>query len=126
MSTSAIEHQKAAAREVFVQQPVYDKAAASASAHDGKRISTVERRPDYILEPPAEKQIRKQMDDEAFRRTARGDAGKRTGVLQKFDVLAKRQSPRIAFKSKGKIVFIDPVHIIAVTSAGNYVLLNLK
>lgn len=123
MTTSAIEHQKAAAHEMFVPQTVRGKAAASASAHDEKTIATIERRPDYILESPAEKQIREQMEG-AFRRTARGDAAKLTGVLQQLEVLAKRQSPRIAFKAKGRIFFVELADIMAVQAEGNYVSLQ--
>jgi two-component system LytT family response regulator len=41
-----------------------------------------------------------------------------------FSVLANRSSPRIAIKSKGKIVFINLWDVVAVRAEGNYVLLQ--
>ena len=43
------------------------------------------------------------------------------GVLQQLEVLAKRQCPRIAFKAKGRIFFLDLPAIVTVQAAGNYV-----
>lgn len=38
--------------------------------------------------------------------------------------LAKRPSPRFAIKVKGKIIFINPVDVVAIQAQGNYVLLQ--
>src|SRR4029077_8549549 len=45
-------------------------------------------------------------------------------ALHQLEVIAKRQSPRIAFKSKGKILFLDLAEIVAVQAEGNYVSLR--
>lgn len=45
-------------------------------------------------------------------------------VLQQLEVIAKRQAPRIAFKAKGKILFLDLAEIVAVQAEGNYVSLR--
>lgn len=46
------------------------------------------------------------------------------GALQQLEVLAKRQCPRIAFKAKGKIFFLDLPEVVAVQAEGNYVSLQ--
>jgi len=43
------------------------------------------------------------------------------GALQQLEALAKRQCPRVAFKAKGRIFFLDLPAIVAVQAAGNYV-----
>ena len=45
-------------------------------------------------------------------------------VLRQLEILAKRQPPRIAFKAKGKILFLDLTEIVAVQAEGNYVSLR--
>lgn len=46
------------------------------------------------------------------------------GTLQQLEVLAKRQCPRIAFKAKGRIFFLDLPEIVALRAEGNYVSLQ--
>ncbi len=45
-------------------------------------------------------------------------------ALQQLEVIAKRQAPRIAFKTKGRILFLDLAEIVAVQAEGNYVSLR--
>jgi LytTr DNA-binding domain len=45
-------------------------------------------------------------------------------ALQQLEVIAKRQAPRIAFKVKGRILFLDLADIFAVQAEGNYVSLR--
>jgi len=45
-------------------------------------------------------------------------------VLRQLEVIAKRQTPRIAFKAKGSILFLDLADILAVQAEGNYVSLR--
>ena len=45
-------------------------------------------------------------------------------ALQQLEVIAKRQAPRIAFKAKGRVLFLDLVEIVAVQAEGNYVSLR--
>jgi DNA-binding LytR/AlgR family response regulator len=45
-------------------------------------------------------------------------------ALQQLEVIANRQAPRIAFKAKGRILFVDLAEIVAVQAEGNYVSLR--
>ena len=45
-------------------------------------------------------------------------------ALQQLEVIAKRRGPRIAFKAKGRILFLDLGEIVAVQAEGNYVSLR--
>ena len=45
-------------------------------------------------------------------------------VLRQLEVMAKRQAPRIAFKARGRILFLDLAEIAAVHAEGNYVSLR--
>jgi DNA-binding LytR/AlgR family response regulator len=54
----------------------------------------------------------------------RVDAANLIRVLRQLEVMAKRQPPRIAFKSKGRILFVDLAEIVAVQAEGNYVSLR--
>ena len=45
-------------------------------------------------------------------------------VLRQLEVIAKQRTPRIAFKTKGRILFLDLVEIVAVQAEGNYVSLR--
>ena len=54
----------------------------------------------------------------------RVDAANLIRALQQLEVLAKGQSPRIAFKAKGRILFLDLAEIVAVQAEGNYVSLQ--
>ena len=52
------------------------------------------------------------------------DAANLIRVLRQLEVIAKRQAPRIAFKAKGRILFLDLAEIVAVQAEGNYVSLR--
>ena len=52
------------------------------------------------------------------------DAAKLVRVLRQLEVMAKRQAPRIAFKAKRGILFLDLAEIVAVQAEGNYVSLR--
>jgi two-component system LytT family response regulator len=54
----------------------------------------------------------------------RVDAASLIRVLRELALIAKRQVPRIAFKAKGKILFLDIAEIISVQAEGNYVSLR--
>jgi len=45
-------------------------------------------------------------------------------VLRQLEAIAKRQAPRIAFKAKGRMLFLDLAGIVAVQAEGNYVSLQ--
>jgi two-component system LytT family response regulator len=71
----------------------------------------------------AEKQPREPLDV-AFRPAAQEDAAELTGNIQQREVLAKGQSPRVAFKAKGRIFLMDLAEIVAVQAEGDYVSLQ--
>jgi len=52
------------------------------------------------------------------------DAANLIRALQQLEVTAKRQAPRIAFKAKGRILFVDLAEIVAVQAEGKYVSLR--
>jgi DNA-binding LytR/AlgR family response regulator len=56
----------------------------------------------------------------------RVDAANLIRALQQLDLTAKRQAPRIAFKAKGRILFLDLAEILAVQAEGNYVSLRYR
>jgi two-component system LytT family response regulator len=54
------------------------------------------------------------------------DAARLIRVLRQLEVMAKRRAPRIAFKAKGRILFLDLAEIVAVEAQGNYVSLRYR
>jgi DNA-binding LytR/AlgR family response regulator len=54
----------------------------------------------------------------------RVDAANLVRAWQQLAVIAKRQAPRIAFKVKGGILFLELAEIVAVQAEGNYVSLQ--
>ena len=74
-------------------------------------------------ESPAEKQAGEPLAVE-FRPTAQEDATGLTGNIRQYEVLAKGQSPRVAFKAKGRIFLLDLAEIVAVQAEGDYVSLQ--
>jgi len=94
------------------------------TAHDKHAVTAFEKHAvDYVLKPFSAKRIDEALDV-AFRRTAEESAARLIEVLPQLRTLPTRQSPRIAIKSKGRILFIDPGDVITVKAEGNYVLLQ--
>ena len=52
------------------------------------------------------------------------DAANLIRAWQQLAVIAKQQAPRIAFKAKGRILFLELAEIVAVQAEGNYVSLQ--
>jgi DNA-binding LytR/AlgR family response regulator len=52
------------------------------------------------------------------------DAATLIRACQQLVVIAKQQAPRIAFKVKGRILFLELAEIVAVQAEGNYVSLQ--
>jgi DNA-binding LytR/AlgR family response regulator len=123
MSASEIQDQKAIAREMFVQQAAHAKADVSASPLWGDTIRSFRGGRDYTLESPVEDGLYELADASLFPLT-RVDAASLVRVLHQLEVIAKRQAPRIAFKAKGRILFLDLAEIVAVRAEGNYVSLR--
>ena len=54
------------------------------------------------------------------------DAANLIRACQQLAVIAKRQTPRIAFKVKGRILFLELAEIVAVQAEGNYISLQRR
>jgi len=123
MSGRKIQDREAIAREIFVQQAAHANGDVSAGPLPGDTICSTESRRDYTLESKAEDGFYEPADTSLLAVT-RVDAANLIRALQQLEVIAKRQAPRIAFKAKGRILFLDLAEIVAVQAEGNYVSLR--
>ena len=123
MSAHELQDQKAVAREIFVQEAVRADSGLSASPVLGDTICSIKREQDYHLESTAEDGFYEPTDTLLLPLT-RVDAANLIRALRQLEVIAKRQAPRIAFKAKGRILFLDLAEIVAVQAEGNYVSLR--
>src|ERR1700733_4327348 len=121
MSVREIQDQKAIAREMFVQQAAHADADVSASPLRGATVCSPKSRRDYTLESTADEY---READTSLLPIIRVDAEDFMRVWRQLEVIAKRQSPRIAFKAKGSILLLDLADILAVQAEGNYVSLR--
>jgi two-component system LytT family response regulator len=81
---------------------------------------------DYVLKPFSTELINGALD-RASRRTEAERAVKLIEALPQLQRLSSRPLyTRMAIRSKGRILFLDPRNVIAVQAEGNYVLLQLK
>lgn len=127
MGTGEIHRQNTVASGMFVQ-PMAD-AHANADVSPGPlREATIfyaEGKRDYALESTPD-EFREAAD--TLLPEFRVDAAYIVRVLRQLEVIAKsiakRQSPRIAFKAKGSVLFLDLADISAVQAEGNYVSLQ--
>jgi DNA-binding LytR/AlgR family response regulator len=123
MSTRKIRDQKAIAREMLAQQAAHANAQVSASPPQGDTICSIKSKREYALESTVEDGFYEPVDPSLLPVT-RVDAANLIRALQQLEVIAKRQAPRIAFKVKGRILFLDVAEIVAVQAEGNYVSLR--
>jgi len=123
MSAREIQDQKAIAREIFVEQAAHSAADVSSSPLREATICSIETTQEYSLESPAEDSTYEPADRSLLPVT-RIDTANLVRVLRQLEVMAKRQAPRIAFKAKGRILFLDLAEIVAVQAEGNYVSLR--
>jgi DNA-binding LytR/AlgR family response regulator len=122
MSVREIPDQEAIALEMFVQQAARGSADVSASPLWGATICSSQGRRDYTLGPTADEFS--EAADTSLLPAIRVDAANLMRILRQLEVIAKRQAPRIAFKAKGSILFLDLADILAVQAEGNYVSLR--
>src|SRR6266446_4563453 len=115
MSAREIQDQKAIAREMIVQQAAHANADVSASPLPGDCSTKSER--ECTLESTAEDGSYEPVDTSLLPVT-QVDAANLIRALQQLEVTAKRQAPRIAFKAKGRILFVDLAEIVAVQAEG--------
>jgi DNA-binding LytR/AlgR family response regulator len=123
MSAHEVQDQKAIASERLVQEAAHANADVSASPVRRDTICSIKSRRDYHLESTAEDGFY-ELTDTSLLPLTRVDAANLTRVLRQLEVIAKRQAPRIAFKAKGRILFLDLAEIVAVQAEGNYVSLQ--
>ncbi len=89
---------------MFVQQAVLGNAVVAAGADQGNTTATIEMGPDYVLGNAGEKQLGEPLHAVFPRR----NAAKLFGSPHQSEIFTQRQSPRIAFKVKGPMIFVDP------------------
>jgi DNA-binding LytR/AlgR family response regulator len=77
----------------------------------------------YTVESKAEGAFHETTDSSMLPAT-RFDAASLVSVLRELETMARRQEPRIAFKEKGRILFLHLAEIVAVQAEGNYVSLR--
>ena len=123
MSARENQGQKAIARKTFVQQAAHANGNLSASPLPGETICSIKSSRDSTLVSKAEDGFYDPADPSLLPAT-RVDAANLIRALQQLQVIAKRQAPRIAFKAKGRILFLDLAEIVAVQAEGNYVSLR--
>ena len=121
MSAREIQDRKAIARKMF-QQDSYANADVPAGPLRGAAICSSNSGRDYTLESTADELC--DAADTSLPPVIRVDAANLMRVLRQLEVIAKRQSPRIAFKAKGSILLLDLADILAVQAKGNYVSLR--
>jgi DNA-binding LytR/AlgR family response regulator len=95
----------------------------SANPLPGETICSIKSSRDSTLESKAEDGFYEPADTSLLPLT-RVDAANLIRVLRQLEVMAKRQAPRIAFKAKGRILFLHLAEIVAVQAEGNYVSLR--
>ena len=122
MSVSEMQDQKAIGREMFVQQADHANADVSASPLRGATICSSKSKRDYTLELTADELC--EAADTSLLAVTRVDVANFVRVLRQFEMIAKRQSPRLAFRAKGSILLLDLADILAVQAEGNYVSLQ--
>jgi two-component system LytT family response regulator len=124
MSVREIQDEKAIARELFVQQTAHANAGASASQLREVTICSTNGSGDFTLESTVDEFC--EAADTSLLPVIRVEAANLMRVLRHLEVVAKRQAPRIAFKAKGSILFLDLADILVVQAEGNYVSLRSR
>jgi DNA-binding LytR/AlgR family response regulator len=122
MSAREIQDQKIIASGMFVQKAACANADVSASPLRGATICSTKSGRDYTLESIEDEFY--EAADASLPPINRVDAAILVRVLRQLEVIAKRLTPRIAFKAKGGIVLLDLADILAVQAEGNYVSLR--
>jgi two-component system LytT family response regulator len=113
--------------ELLDQLSAHDRPAPSiifVTAHEQHAITAFKRQAvDYVLKPFSSERIDEALDA-ALRRTAGERAMKLVEALPLLQKISRPQFERIAIKTNGRILFIEPDEVMAVHAEGNYVLLQ--
>jgi two-component system LytT family response regulator len=95
------------------------------TAHQQHAIAAFERHAvDYVLKPFSNQRIHEAMDV-AMRRSQNERVAALAGLLPQMQSLL-HVPLKVAIKSKGRILFVDPAEISTVEAEGNYVLLQQR
>src|SRR5580658_9349032 len=78
---------------------------------------------DYILKPYSSERVNQALEF-ASRRTASERAAQLLELMPYLSAVRQPAASRIAIKSNGRILFLDPRDLVAVQAEGNYVLLQ--
>jgi two-component system, LytTR family, response regulator len=93
------------------------------TAHAEHAVAAFEKHAvDYVLKPFSSERVNQALEF-AFRRTASERAARFVELMPHLPVL-QQKSFKIAIKSNGRILFIDPNDLVVVQAEGNYVLLR--
>jgi two-component system, LytTR family, response regulator len=93
------------------------------TAHHQHAVAAFEKHAvDYVLKPFSIDRIHEALDV-AIRRTVSERAARLVNILPHLEALASKPT-KIAIKTKGRILFIDPADVMVVQAHGNYVLLH--
>jgi len=94
------------------------------TAHSKHAVTAFEKHAvDYVLKPFADERLHQALNS-AFRRTEGERAAQLIELLPQLKTLSQPRSQKIAIRTKGRIIFIDPSDLVAVQAEGNYVLLQ--
>jgi DNA-binding LytR/AlgR family response regulator len=93
------------------------------TAHHQYAVAAFEKHAvDYVLKPFSDDRVHEALDT-AIRRTESERAAQLVKILPQIEeVLSK--SAKIAIKTKGRILFVDPADVVIIEAQGNYVLLR--
>jgi len=93
------------------------------TAHAQHAVAAFEKHAvDYVLKPFSSERVNQALEF-AFRRTASERAARFVELMPHLPLL-QQKSFKIAIKSNGRILFIDPHELVVVQAEGNYVLLQ--
>jgi two-component system LytT family response regulator len=94
------------------------------TAHDQHAVAAFENHAvDYVLKPFSNDRIHDALNL-AFRRTENERAARLLKILPHLETLLANHSSKIAIKTKGRILFIDPTEVAIIRAEGNYALLE--
>jgi two-component system, LytTR family, response regulator len=92
------------------------------TAHQEHAVVAFEKRAvDYVLKPFAAERVHEALET-AARRSKEERAARLVEMLPHLNLL-KAPPTRVAIKSRGRIIFLDPSEVVAAEANGNYVLL---
>ena len=93
------------------------------TAHDQHAVAAFEKHAvDYVLKPFSPERIHEALEV-AIHRTESERAAQVIKILPQLETLLSKPT-KIAIKTKGRIVFVDPADVVVVEAQGNYVLLH--